>query len=107
LGASISKLAGLDLAEYVEEKGLSSKIRTRIVNFATPIVGNLGLEKRLNELGVPHYHYRNYGDAVPFFVLPNFFGIKFTFNDLLGVKFSPDTIEEYNDILQEDFYKDV
>jgi hypothetical protein len=107
LGAAIAKIAGLDIAEYITEIGLGSKIATRIVNFACPIVGNENFEKKLTALNTPHYHYRNYGDAVPYLILPNFFGIKFTFNDTLGVKFSPDVIPQYNEILQEDFYTSV
>ena len=62
LGAALSVLAAVDLAEVVKESKFEN-IKVNLVTFACPsVIGNKKFVDRLEELNIPHIHYHNEHD---------------------------------------------
>ena len=65
LGAAISTIVALEIAQQIRNIELAVSPEVRLVTFACPLVGNTKLWQKMEELKVSDRHYFNIGDSVP------------------------------------------
>ena len=65
LGAAISTIVALEIAQQIHNIELAVSPEVRLVTFACPLVGNTKLWQKMEELKVSDRHYFNIGDSVP------------------------------------------